>query len=314
MAQIKRLLIVNFGSGKASLATVGYALYNRNGSLKQANTTTGVSEVGTATGIYAIDASIDEAFDGIVLWTTGEASPRYASVETLGQLNSIQNETDNIRLIWNSLRNQGTFYAKLIDKIDGLKNIIDGINNTTAKINAKDILKLEDIKKSILDIRFPEPIVNLPAPVVNIPDYSQELLDLKNTIQFIRGELMKVPKIHKEYTPNFDNLIILLSNLEQKMNNVVNDNSKKITDEIKFIRNAFTRLDSMLIKIKIMQDKIESLDINDKEIINSRKEISEDIKRLNMYIYDFVSSPYIKEAKDNMGILMSFGHKRKVNG
>jgi len=73
------LYIVNFGLSKASLATVGYALYDADGDLHTARTTTGVTERPTGTGIYGVDLTLTSGWSGEIRWDTGEAIPSYAS-------------------------------------------------------------------------------------------------------------------------------------------------------------------------------------------------------------------------------------------
>ena len=69
---------VNFGSRKTGLGTVGYTLYDPNGTLKQARTTTGVTELVASTGIYKCQMSLGDDWKGFILWDTGEATPLYA--------------------------------------------------------------------------------------------------------------------------------------------------------------------------------------------------------------------------------------------
>jgi len=76
---IKVVRSVNFGSRKGSLSTIGYALYNEDGTAKAVRTTTGVFEVITAKGVYACNITIDDGWNGVIMWDTGEATPTYAS-------------------------------------------------------------------------------------------------------------------------------------------------------------------------------------------------------------------------------------------
>ena len=69
-------LEVDFGSAYASLATVGYRLYNNTGGDSVARTTVGVLEIGT--GSYGVPAvNIPDDAVGIE-WDTGGGSPVYA--------------------------------------------------------------------------------------------------------------------------------------------------------------------------------------------------------------------------------------------
>ena len=68
---------VNFGSRRASLATVGYKLLTADGTEIQARTTTGIAEI--ASGIYSCNIEFSDNFIGIIIWDTGQATPLYAS-------------------------------------------------------------------------------------------------------------------------------------------------------------------------------------------------------------------------------------------
>jgi hypothetical protein len=74
-------LAADFGTAYASLATVGYTLFNGDGSTFQARTTTGVTELVAGTGKYRAELAANvftAAFDGYVVWDTGGTTPVYA--------------------------------------------------------------------------------------------------------------------------------------------------------------------------------------------------------------------------------------------
>jgi len=90
---------VNFGKSKTGLeGTVGYTLYNTNETEKQARTTSGVYELGTSTGIYACNITLDIDWNGTILWDTGEATPSYATEEynhqDAGDIDQIESNTN----------------------------------------------------------------------------------------------------------------------------------------------------------------------------------------------------------------------------
>ena len=68
------LKTVNFGTGKSSLSTVGFSIYNTEGVLSGSRSTSGVHEVGADTGIYSAPVSFTNDFKGSVLWDTGQGS------------------------------------------------------------------------------------------------------------------------------------------------------------------------------------------------------------------------------------------------
>jgi len=69
----------NFGSGKGSLSTVGYRMYNSSGVLSGSRITGSVGEVLAGAGIYSGSVHIADNFIGHILWDTGEATPTYAT-------------------------------------------------------------------------------------------------------------------------------------------------------------------------------------------------------------------------------------------
>lgn len=74
-----QLRLVNFGAGQASLATVGYRLYNPDGTPNGARITAGVTERPAASGIYGAAVVFPDLFAGEIRWDTGGGSPVYAS-------------------------------------------------------------------------------------------------------------------------------------------------------------------------------------------------------------------------------------------
>ena len=111
----------NFGSGKGSLSTVGYRIYNSSGNLSGSRVTSGVGEVLGGSGIYSASVHISEGFIGHVLWDTGESNPVYASEDidnTLNTLSAISSSVDATRQLtvgkWQILTssNQMVFYKE----------------------------------------------------------------------------------------------------------------------------------------------------------------------------------------------------------
>ena len=119
---------VNFGGSNGGLTTVGFTLYDYDGTEKAARSTTGVVEIGTDTGCYATSFGVDEGWDGYVLWDTGSADPTYAQDEKFSQLNSIQEATDSIRIIRNTMKNHIDFESEVLLRMAGMeKNITETV-------------------------------------------------------------------------------------------------------------------------------------------------------------------------------------------
>lgn len=293
----QQLYIVNFGTSKGGLSTVGYTVYNTDGTVKSARSTSGVVEIGTSTGIYAANISIDAGSDYIVLWDTGDANVRYSTEEYRTQLNSIQEETDLIRLIWNTLRNQADFYTRLIDKVDKLKAMVEALGATVADISKKEFPKKD-----------------IPKDKLSIPDYKDDLAEIKRLSVMLNNELNRVPKKQKEYDVNFSNLISILNTIQKKIADDNSANIDNLNSQINSVKEAFSQIGIVLSQMNDLHRKLLSLDENDKGILKTKEKIFEEIKRLNMFIYNLSNSVAFKEAKDMQTVLMAFGHHRKKNG
>jgi hypothetical protein len=221
--------VVNFGKSKGGLSTVGYQLYNSSLVAINSRETSGISEIGTSTGIYGVNLTLGESFEGIVLWDTGEGSPRYGVEQYRSHLMGIKQETDKIRLIWNTLKNQADLYAKVLSefrdirKLFGSKNLIkiessygkiekllvDGLKNLSKyKITVDDIKNIQ-VKAS--DVNLPAPVVNIPKTI--IPDYTKQLEVLNSSIRNLLGEINKVPKSQKDYGVEFISITTNLKNI-----------------------------------------------------------------------------------------------------
>lgn len=71
---------VQFGPGQTGLVgTVGYALFNSDGTPNGARTTAGITERPAGSGTYAALVTFPSGFLGELRWDTGGGSPKYAS-------------------------------------------------------------------------------------------------------------------------------------------------------------------------------------------------------------------------------------------
>ncbi len=76
MALTNKYFQVDFGSGHAALATVGYTLYQADGSVSVARATAGIVDLGN--GQYGITIPNIPDLAASVKWDTGGGSPVYA--------------------------------------------------------------------------------------------------------------------------------------------------------------------------------------------------------------------------------------------
>jgi hypothetical protein len=322
------LKIVNFGAGKGGLLTVGYTIYGVNGAIVATRSTTGVAEIGTSTGIYAADVIVPD-YDAIVLWDSGEASPRYATEDYQHQIQDIINNTGRIPNIFNSIKNINEFLATLMDKL-GLIQKNEGLVKINQSLDA--LVKKEPLPLSVIEEAFKNATKEIQLPALNVPDYSTEISSLKGIMTLLQDEVNKIPKSQKEYSGNFSALLnqvsqtqnLLLKKIEEGNNTVKSDVKGNITSNqaaltsalnkmnayFDYTKNIFSKFDSILVKISELSTKLSSLDTNDKDIITQRKSITDEISRLNQFIHILSSSQVMKDYQEANNMLYAFGHKR----
>ena len=83
-AQIKLVKTVNFGKGLADrTANVFYSTYNTLGTVSTFRSSTGVYQIGTSTGVYGAQLTLNQKFSGSILWevTASNGNIVFASEE-----------------------------------------------------------------------------------------------------------------------------------------------------------------------------------------------------------------------------------------
>ena len=319
-----RLSTVNFGLSKASLATVGYTLYNPSGTTAQARKTTGVVEFGTATGVYGSQVAMPEGGPFLVLWDTGEATPRYGSEDNNnGQIDTIQSNTDLIRLIWNSLKNQGAIFSAILEKIGLLEK-----NKGLVKQDVQEIVN--SIKMPVQqEIKFPE------FPVIK--DYSTAISDISAAVKALIGDFsasksvavkvntLKIEQMLAElkakveampsYDTQFSNMRSMINDAVTRLSTSVQSGSAEtrtrtegVVVELKKLQNVFARFDGLMERMNEFSNKLNNLDSNDKALKRAKDSIQAEIQRLNILVNTIAlidRSPKMSES--NSELIRAFG-------
>lgn len=65
--------VVDFGKNKSGLLSVGYTIFNSDGSVNTNRVNSGIYEVSPGSGIYAAIVTFPDDHRGSILWDTGEA-------------------------------------------------------------------------------------------------------------------------------------------------------------------------------------------------------------------------------------------------
>ena len=139
-----KVSVANFSSSNASLSTVGYAIYNSSDAIVAARTTSGVVEIGTATGIYKAIITYPPNFKGYVLWDTGAGTPDYAS-ESINPLDP-DSIADEVRTMLRNLN---------ISLLDILRKKPKDFP-TYADEFGKVCQEVDSLKEAVLKIKMPE--------------------------------------------------------------------------------------------------------------------------------------------------------------
>ena len=283
--QISR--VVNFGSGKTGLATVGYTVYNPDGTTAYTRSTAGVVELGTGTGIYSAPVTVNDA-DAIVIWDTGEATPRYATEDYQSQTGRIEGQTARIEQIWNSLRNQGEFFVKIQESL-GLLKKNDGLVKLDQKIDK--LANKKEVAITDIETAFEKSVGKLKLPM---PDYSSVMSAMEEKVISLKSEIDKIPKTQKDYSGYFGNLNKHLSN---------------ISDYFASVKIAFAKFDSIISKVEELNTKLGSLDTNDKEFIKTKENIVREIQRLTQFVHLLSSKSVIDDFQGANNMLYAYGNK-----
>lgn len=208
------LRVVNYGLPYAGLKTVGYTIYGNTGEIVSARKSTGVVELGTLTGIYqAVVSMSDDA--KVVVWDTGQDLPRYAVEDTQAAINAVVDDSGNIRIILNTLRNQSDLFIKIIKRLDKLEEELKECGDAIGKTH-KGLTK-EDLA-SALKITINPPKVNVPE--VHIPDYTLRINQIKKILGDIQKLVIDLPKSMPKQTADneaskIDHIILLLNKIKQ---------------------------------------------------------------------------------------------------
>lgn len=281
---------VNFGSSKTGLLTVGYTLYNVDGSTYAARATTGVVEFGV-TGVYGASISVPTDRAVLTMWDTGEASPRYGSEDNNIQVDSIEQETSQIRLIWNSIRNQGEFFATLMDKLGLIEK-------------NRGIIK-QDMEAAVAGIRFPA------TKEINMPD-----------MEPVKASLGRIEKTASEMKMSNDSrfagmnslLTDAIGRLSESIRTINLADSRarasQLISELQSTRKAFAKIDAVMEKIENLE-KAKKSDANEKSIEAIEKKIMEEIRRLKNILVNTISMvDRAPQVRDTSEMIRMFGGKK----
>lgn len=139
---------VNFGLTKTGLTTVGYKLYNSDGTEKQARTTTGVTERGSS-GIYAAVINLEDNWKGQIFWDTGEASPRYAAEDYNAGEGGGGGYSVVVDNIWSPQEKK-----ELIDKLAAVFDLLNellSLRESFATMNERITREISGVREKIKD-------------------------------------------------------------------------------------------------------------------------------------------------------------------
>lgn len=237
---------VSFGSSQGGLSTVGYTLKNFDGTTNTARSTTAVVEIGTSTGIYATSFNLDSDANVLVLWDTGAVSPKYAVDEKFSQLNSIQDSTDKIRTIWNTLMQMGNATSDLMVRLQ--------------KIEEKLGLSAEDIKN---DLRATMSTVG-----GGISENSAKMYDSITTLNQ-KVEALAIGSKPLDYNKRFDEVLLKFNDIKPQPDKRVSIVQAKVNDTNRYIIDVNNGLTNISNKFDLINQYIDNKISGIGETLNS---------------------------------------------
>lgn len=290
------LKVVSFGSSKGGLATVGYTVYGIDGAVIATRSTAGVVEIGTSTGIYAAPIIMPD-YDAIVLWDTGEGTPKYATEDYQYGVDSIRENTGRLGQIWDKLKNYDELLAALLNKIgilqknEGLQKINDKVDALTQKqqLSINDIDEL--LNKNIAKIKLPE--FKQPA------DYSSAFGALSSQLSALKAEIDRLPKSQKEYSANFN----ILNNKIAELERALKPSKEVIDTNINNIKNLNIKIGDIVALLELTLSKISGLMGNDSKSETRKNEMIAEINKLHTFLNRLAMT------KNDMDIIAALGHK-----
>lgn len=325
---------VNFGTGKTGLSTVGYTLYTNTGAIYSTRTTSGVFEFGSS-GVYGANITLPDSQDVLILWDTGDSTIRYGNDDAQVQLSMIQEETSEIRKIWNSLKNQGEFISILMEKLGFLEKNL-GLTKTEAEsiINrGLSTIKIPEIKPfpkvpdySALLNKLENMVESLKADINSLPkEYpSIDLSGVESALSSIRSEVSQIPKDYssieskvssveglvkniptpKEYTPAFSSLEKMLNSFKEELSSISKENSTVSFNETNSIKSRIDNLNKNITQIVGFFSRIDLILQNISNINIGMIKNADDLKKAKAQIQSEIRSVALlaKDISKEVGV------------
>lgn len=232
--------IANFG--QSGLTSVGFTLYDKDGSLFQSRTETGINELGTS-GVYMVQLSIPDEFDGVLLWDDGNAEPLYAGesfnqhqMSTLGEisdrtqyiLQSIAMHRSEVEPVLSNL-NIKDVREQFEKGLGDIKNTIKTFEKSVKSANA-------EVKDAVKNIKIPEPPKNI------IIDLEKHLKMVETLYQDYTNVLNGIKRLEKSISSGKVETSKSIKDVVNTISSKLHDAEKKMvkTDDIKTEQKAIT--------------------------------------------------------------------------
>lgn len=295
----------NFSSSNAGLSTVGYAIYNLDGTVNQSRTTSGVVELGTSTGIYRTIITYPPFFQGFVLWDTGGGSPVYASESINPQdadpvLDGVRTQLRSLNTSLSQVLQQHlkkTDAEKLLKKLDAFKlekpdysEILSAIKSAEKAVSAINITPVVDFKPEIK-----------PEVTVDTSKFEKLLLQVKDLITGVESAEKSsikefkdaVIQIRRETAESMRNearrILNELNGLETRHNKVADNRLQVLTKAVnQMLSNVEARLDHVTKKVEtnleVREDyekRLSALKDNMRDVLGAQLDMKKQERKLD---------------------------------
>ena len=226
-----KVATVNFGASNASLSTVGYRILNPDLTTFLTRTTTGVTEVITASGIYRVTLSYPPNFNGIIMWDTGEATPQYAG-ESINPIDA-DSVAGEVRTM---LRSLNTSLSSHLERLFGDRLGKKKWDNEFEDFSAK----IEELKKSLSVVGIAVSKIDF-SPTVNVNtammdnEIKKQSAFIANQMKSLESEISKaVRKVESiEFSPQINVDLARIESVVLKLSEISRQHTESLEKSLR---------------------------------------------------------------------------------
>ncbi len=295
---------VNFTSRKSGLSTVGYTLYNTDGTEKLARTTTGVAEIKADTGIYFCYITFDSGWQGTILWDTGGGTPAYAVDSYRDQ------DTTIVNSIWDEAAADHSTANSMGQRLNRIHKEALSSGFTSGGGAFASIITKEDRDQILKTLSLLNKFLTSPTASKKLPELMEQQATKLNLIESSIQDVIEKSKISQAL---IDNIITDLTKENELIEATGNETVKKIIEKFsevssqtKTLNERFKSTTNLLFEEKITSqiELTNHLKLLEQALNSNQAETNKTIEKLHVSTNDKFSDhiALLEKEKKNLAI------------